>query len=355
MCSRVPGGASRFRAVGSLADSLTPLLPALAVAALGAAVLVAMRRLGRANVRGMRSRFLRQVWSAAIGTLAFLGVLLVLPLDGERRGQILSLVGVVLSGTLALSATTFVGNALAGLLLRTVRSFEVGDFVRIEGQFGRVSEKGLFHTEIQTEDRDLTTLPNLFLVTHPLTVVRSSGTIVAATVSLGYDVPRADVERALLAAAADAGLEHPFVQVLELGDFSVLYRVAGLLTDLERLLRARSALRAATIDALHGAGIEIVSPTFMSTRALDPARAILPRARRHARPEPESEAPESIVFDKAEKAKELAELRRDRDQRAADLAGLEGDEAASERERLSRELEALDARITRAEAEAPAA
>jgi len=37
----------------------------------------------------------------------------------------------------------------------------VGDY------FGRVTERGLFHVEIQTEDRDLATLPNMFLVSQP--------------------------------------------------------------------------------------------------------------------------------------------------------------------------------------------
>ena len=63
--------------------------------------------------------------------------------------------------------------------LRAVRNFRMGDFIRVAEHFGRVSERGLFHTEIQTENRDLTTLPNLFLVTHPVTTIRTSGTIVS--------------------------------------------------------------------------------------------------------------------------------------------------------------------------------
>lgn len=90
--------------------------------------------------------------------------------------------------------------------------------------FGRVSKRGLFHTEIQTEDRDLITLPNLYLVSHPVTTVRNSGTIISSTVSLGYDVPRGRIEASLLRAAQNAGLQDPFVRIFELGDFSVSYR-----------------------------------------------------------------------------------------------------------------------------------
>ena len=49
------------------------------------------------------------------------------------------------------------------------------------------SPPNLLHTEIQNEDRQLVTLPNLFLVTHPVTTVRPSGTIVAARVSTAAD------------------------------------------------------------------------------------------------------------------------------------------------------------------------
>ena len=57
---------------------------------------------------------------------------------------------------------------------------------------------------IQTEFRDLVTVPNLYLVTPPLRVVRASGTIISAEVSLGYDVPRMDVADMLCKAAADS-------------------------------------------------------------------------------------------------------------------------------------------------------
>ena len=96
-------------------------------------------------------------------------------------------------------------------------------------------------------------------------VVRASGPIVSAEVSLGYDLARARVSDVMLQAALDAGLTDAFVHVRALGDFSVTYRVAGLLADVGSLISARSHPREHMLDALHGAGIEIVSPTFMNT------------------------------------------------------------------------------------------
>ena len=52
-------------------------------------------------------------------------------------------------------------------MLRTVRNFRAGDFIRVNDQFGRVTDRGLFHVEIQTADSDLITLPNLYLAAEP--------------------------------------------------------------------------------------------------------------------------------------------------------------------------------------------
>ena len=215
---------------------------------------------------------------------------------------------------------------MAGFMLRGMRSFRLGDFLRVEKQFGRVTERGLFHTEIQTEERDLTTLPNLFLVSHPFTVIRSSGTIVSATVSLGYDTSHQVIEKLLLEAALAAKLTDPFVHVLELGDYSVTYRVAGFLGDVKQLLTTRSKLRAKMLSTLHEAEVEIVSPSFMNQRQLDHAIRVLPTQKlgpyRTLDEESETKA-ESLIFDKADAVAQIEELRERREALREEIAGLE--------------------------------
>ncbi|RNI13771.1 hypothetical protein EFE42_06545 [Methanohalophilus sp. RSK] len=102
-----------------------------------------------------------------------------------------------------------------------------GDYIRSGDIFGRVTDKTILYTRIQSEDRDLITVPNLKLMSNPLITIRSSGTIISTNVSLAYDICRQDIETALLKAADEAGLEDSFVHVLELGDFSVTYKVGG--------------------------------------------------------------------------------------------------------------------------------
>ncbi len=300
--------------------------------------------------RGREIHFLYQLVLLGVVLLGLLGVVLVLPIQSEPRGQLLGLIGILSSAAIALSSTTFLGNALAGVMLRMIRNFRIGDFLRVGGHFGRVSERGLLHTEIQTEDRDLTTLPNLYLVTHAVTVIRASGTIVSASLSVGYDVSHTRVEELLIEAARGVDLREPFVQILDLGSFAVTYRIAGLLTETKQILSARSLLRGAVLDSLHNGGIEIVSPTYMNTRAIERETRIRPPARTLETHAQTSTSPEAVVFDKAEEAESLEKLR-------AHLGALEEEIASAraaakeasqvEKEDAERRISQLDARKER--------
>ncbi len=262
------------------------------------------------------SRLRDQLLMLALTAIGILAVVLALPISNELRGQILSLIGIVLTAAIALSSTTFLGNAMGGIMLNAVRSFRIGDFIEVKDTFGRVTERGLFHTEVQTRERDLITLPNLYLVTHPVRTVRTSGTIISASVSIGYDAPHDDVEENLLIGAEKAGLKEPFVQITELGDFSVVYRISGLLEEIKQIMTAPSRLRAKVLDALHEAKIEIVSPTFMNQRVFNEGHTFIPEVNQSAPDSSEEDsssggagAAESLAFDKAEKAESIASLK----------------------------------------------
>jgi len=268
-------------------------------------------------------------WSI-IRTGVLLGILLVglfatisaLPIDPVVKEEITKLMGIVISAVLALGSATFIGNGLAGIMLQTVNSFKPGDFIRINDIFGRVTERSLFHVEIQTENRDLTTIPNLFLTTHPVKVIRSSGTFISGVCSLGYDVNRQKIETALLDAAARAELKDAFVRVSELGDYSVVYTVYGLLSDTKIILSAQSKLNAMILDALHEVNIEIVSPSFMNQRPVGDTIFIPAKPKKHEEVK-DTGAPESIIFDKAEEAGSIESRKEklaDVEQKLIDLA-----------------------------------
>lgn len=251
--------------------------------------------------------FRAQIATVAIVLIGLLAIIFVLP-DGSDSDLAFSVVGLVVTGALAISSQSIIANAMAGLMLRSVSSFKPGDFIEVSTQMGRVTERGLFHTEIQTADRDLVTLPNAIMVNQPVRVVRASGTIVSASASIGYDVSRHLLEDLFVSAAEAAGLEEPFVQVLDLGDHSVSYRIAGFLDDPRKLLATRSKLRGAILDTLSAAGVEIMSPMYIARRDAgdDP---VLPNGDGPSARSRFRRTAEDRVFDKAETAGRLEEAR----------------------------------------------
>tara|TARA_R110002096_G_scaffold364812_1_gene557924 strand:- start:144 stop:734 length:591 start_codon:yes stop_codon:yes gene_type:complete len=144
------------------------------------------------------------------------------------------------------------------------------------------------------------------MVTYPVKVVRSSGTIVSIDISLGYDISRQQISKQLCLASEDAGLTDGFVQIRNLGDFSVTYRIAGHLQDTSNLLSVRANLHNAVLDRLHADNIEIVSPSFMNTRAIK-EQPIIPTP--HLMEEEiSSNKLEELAFEKAEMASSISKV-----------------------------------------------
>lgn len=294
-------------------DFLSPGIPMVIAIVLGTLALYYLRRFLENRFKAQVGRSMRiQLIMLATSFILLIVIIIVSPLKDSQQGQLLSLIGIVLSAAIALSSTSFIGNAMAGLMLRAVKGFRIGDYISVGDHFGRVSDRGLFHIEVQTIERDLTIIPNLQLVTHPVKVIRQSGTMIYAEVSLGYDVPRQSIKQAMLAAAENCELQDAYVHIMNLGDFSVTYRVSGLLVDVKRLISMRAKLRETVLDELHGAGIEIVSPTFMNTRQFPVTQTFIPdRPTIVETTEPES-SPEDVIFDKADEAVSLEKLKEKR-------------------------------------------
>lgn len=329
-----------------LGEWLLPFGPLLITAVSVAIVLAGAHwlLLGRHADLGSERKFPRQLAMLGLTIAAVVALALALPVTDSTRNQVLGLVGLVISGTFAFSSTTIMANLMAGVMLRMTRPFRTGDFIRVESYFGRVAERGLLDTEIQDESRELIAIPNTYLISHAVTVVRSSGTIVSTTLSLGYDVHHLVVEPLLLRAAERARLEDPFVHVLELGNYAITYRVSGLLVEVKNLLTVRSNLCREILDVLHEEQIEIASPTIMNQRRLPEEAKLIPAPMSPSAPD-SGAAVEDIAFDKAEEAeqveKEQFALRQEIEQLEKSLKQAE----AADKERLQSQLETCRRRL----------
>jgi len=343
--------------LGSLWDSFAPWLASTLVI-VGTVGLLALTRfvLSRAGSDRRGVPYKRQIASTMIGLVGVFVAVIFLPIDSDVRSQILSLLGVLLSAVVAFSSTSLVGNAMAGVMMRLTKSYRPGDFVEVGEIVGRVTDQGLFHTEVQLITRDIVALPNLYLSRNPVHVTRSSGTFVAVDVSLGYEIPHQAVDDALASAVEQAGLEEPFVLVDALLDHAIRYRVHGLLKDTKELLSARSRLRRAVVNALHAADIQIVSPGYVNRVEFPADHEFIPPAPDNGEQQSEassetSDKVEAIAFDRAEEAESIErlyalqeKLQRDREETASKIKEAE---SGDEKQRLQDEQQQIEARIKR--------
>jgi len=265
-----------------------------------------MLLIARQTDLGSEKLFPRLLTMMGLTLIGMVVIVLAIPVESDTRNQIIGLIGLVISAVFVFSSGNIFANFMAGILLRVTSPFRVGDFIQVNEHFGRVAERGLFDTEVQSESRELIAIPNTLLVTHPVATVRNSGVIVSTTLSLAYDLNHNQIRPLLLEAAATSGLKEPFVHIQALGDFSITYRISGVLTEAKELIAARSNLRIAVLDILHREHIEIVPS---GQRQLDAAeKALLRSARQREKQKAwvDNTVAEEIVFDKAEQAEQFS-------------------------------------------------
>ena len=265
-----------------------------------------MLLIARQTDLGSEKLFPRLLTMMGLTLIGMVVIVLAIPVESDTRNQIIGLIGLVISAVFVFSSGNIFANLMAGILLRVTSPFRVGDFIQVNEHFGRVAERGLFDTEVQSESRELIAIPNTLLVTHPVATVRNSGVIVSTTLSLAYDLNHNQIRPLLLEAAATSGLKEPFVHIQALGDFSITYRISGVLTEAKELIAARSNLRIAVLDILHREHIEIVPS---GQRQLDAAeKALLRSARQREKQKAwvDNTVAEEIVFDKAEQAEQFS-------------------------------------------------
>jgi len=321
-------------------------LPLVITLSFGTVIIIAVRwiLLRRAQELTSEQRLPRQMVVFVIILVLLIAVALTLPVSESSRNQLLALIGVLVSGVIAFSSTTIVANLMSGLVIRFNKPFKTGDFIRCNDYFGRVSEKGLLDTEIQTEQRDLIHIANSYLVNNPVSVIRSSGTLITANISIGYDVHHTSVTEALTKAVFEAGLEEGYVQVSEPGDFSVSYRVAGLLKEVKSVLTARSNLHKAILDTLHNSDIEIMSPNFIAQRPTEATQKFIAKvptnvpSKTRASVE-DDDAQEAIAFDKAELAAQHEESLRDAKAKVESVRQQISEAKGADKTALEKELE----------------
>lgn len=175
---------------------------------------------------------------------------------------------------LSLGSSSAVANGIAGIILTYMRSFVVGDWVKIGDTIGEVVEKNILVTRILTMKQEVITIPNATVMSGAVMnytrEAKHNGVIFHTTVTIGYDAPWKTVHQLLIDAAH--GTKHvravpeAFVLQTALNDFYVAYELNAYTDQPREMQYIYSELHQNIQDKFNEAGVEICSPHFSALR-----------------------------------------------------------------------------------------
>ena len=184
----------------------------------------------------------------------------------------------VFSLIIGLAMQQTLGNIVNSFMLALDQPFEVGDRIEVEGKIGSVVSVGILSTKILTHEENLVVIPNNSLVNSTvINHARGGGDGVGRRISLvqdigvGYDEDISHVKYTILQLMRDCpyilSKPDPRVLLIELGDYSKVFRMYGWVEDYSDEFVARDWLLKNIDERFTSEGIEIPFPTAVEISA----------------------------------------------------------------------------------------
>ena len=200
---------------------------------------------------------------ARIVRLLVLGLFLIMALQnlGVELLPLLAGLGVAGAG-IALAMQGVLGNLAAGLTIIFTRPFQVGEYISIADEEGRVEEIKLFSTVLSHPDRSRIVIPNRKIVGE---ILHNFGTLrqLDVVVGVAYDTDirlALDAIRDLLGADPQVLAEpEPVIRVLALADSSVNIAIRPWVAVAD-FNTASSGVTQAVLETFRARGIQIPFP-----------------------------------------------------------------------------------------------
>ncbi len=172
----------------------------------------------------------------------------------------------ILTAVIGLALQDLLKNVISGIALQAERPFEIGHWVEINKQIGRVVEMSWRATRVLTVDGNYIIFPNANLAQAEL-INYSLGSPVQAMhvqVGLGCSHPPNLVKQVLTDAALaspDVCREPPpSIKLIQYGDYSVTYDIKFWLYNYDRYPEKRDAVMTSAWYHLHRAGLKLPFP-----------------------------------------------------------------------------------------------
>jgi len=180
---------------------------------------------------------------------------------------------------LLLGAAPALANVAAGLAIRWLRLYQIGDCVALGGHEGAVEVRGLLVTRLRNARNEQVLVPNALVLARPfLNYSALGGTTAVAietSVPLSYQAPIHVVEQLLVAAAqrTDGVLVHPAptVRQAELCADYVRHVLRAYIGGPQRRELVMAAVNRSVLRVLEEAGVSTVGrhPPVLSVREAD--------------------------------------------------------------------------------------
>lgn len=172
------------------------------------------------------------------------------------------------------SSAGALGNIIAGLLLTYMRSFSIGDRVKIGEVSGDIIEKSLLVTRIRTVKNEVISVPNSQVMnSHTINYsmdVDENPLIVYTHITMAYEITWQQVHELAKKACDQVDLLEknpaPFILQTSLDDFYVTYQINAYTRNPHKQALIYSELHKHLLDVFHAAGIELLSPHFRAVR-----------------------------------------------------------------------------------------
>ena len=199
-------------------------------------------------------------------------VILIFPLLPDSETAVFRGVSVFLGVLFSLGSTTVISNVVAGLVLTYMRSFKLGDRVKVGDVLGDVVEKTPFAVRIKTSKKEVVTVPNGTLLSSNVVNYSTSGDekngiILYMTITVCYDVPWRRAAELIIEAARKSEYvlnnPAPFVLVKNLGNYACEMELNIYTNEPEKQPSIFSELNKNIRDIFEQSGINMTVPLLL--------------------------------------------------------------------------------------------
>jgi small-conductance mechanosensitive channel len=228
---------------------------------------------GTLNIPGFYPDWAKPTFNIVRFLLFAFMIVMIFPYLPGSDSDIFKGVTVFIGVVFSLGSTSVIGNLVAGMVITYMRSFFIGDVIRIGDHLGTVVEKTPFVIRMRTPKNEYISIPNSVLLTSNIINYSSSkekGLVLYTSVTIGYDAPWETVHRLLVSAAEVTEYilkdPAPFVLQTSLDDFFVTYQLNAFTDHPEIQTRIYSELHQNIQNKFNEGGVEIMSPHYTSLR-----------------------------------------------------------------------------------------